>query len=222
METSRRLSAASGSALNKQTPFQLQQMINDLQEEVTCLKKKLEQLRRAKSTTIVKRERQILQIGQPFVARNEKRERPNDASPKTQSGDNVCDEQTEENLAKCPEALETERVDEDNTPPLDLDSLSLEVEEQEGNTEYIKSLLEKIDQLNYENMALIIQNKTLEEDVTNLKAELSKKEMEWCKKEEQLQSEFTKKWRRQYDEWMKDMESKMAELQAKAHKSKEN
>ncbi|CAI9720536.1 Hypothetical predicted protein [Octopus vulgaris] len=219
---SQSLSVASGSVLKKQTPFELQQMVNDLQEEVACLKKKLDQLRRAKSTTIVKREREILRIGHPFVARNAKVENPNDASPKTQPEDNVCDKETEENLVKCPEALQTELVDKEDTSPVDLDSISLEAEEQEGNTEYINFLLERIDQLRGENMALTIQNKTLEGDVADLKMELNKKEMEWCKKEEQLKSEFQTKWRRQYEEWMKDMESKMAELQAKAHKSKEN
>ncbi|XP_014782735.1 uncharacterized protein LOC106878128 [Octopus bimaculoides] len=184
---SQRLSAAPGSVLKK-TPFELQQMVNDLQEEVACLKKKLDELRRAKCTTIVKREREILRVGHPFVARNSKLEKPNDASPKTQSENNVCDKQTEENLVKCPEALKTELVDEENTSPVDLDSISLEGEEQEENTEYIKSLLERIDQLNDENMALTVQNKTLEDDVTDLKMELNKKEMEWCKKEEQLKS----------------------------------
>lgn len=43
--------------------------MSQLEEEVVTLKKRLDELRKAKNTTVLKREREVLEVGVPFTKR---------------------------------------------------------------------------------------------------------------------------------------------------------
>lgn len=76
----------------------------------------------------------------------------------------------------------------------------------------IRTLFQKISDLNDENIALTMENKDLVCRVAHLTSELSINEVKSCEREEKLKAEINAEWRQKYDSWVEEMEKKLAEI----------
>ncbi|XP_013394507.1 hyaluronan-mediated motility receptor-like [Lingula anatina] len=175
----------------------LRNRVKELETEVSSLKKRLEDLRKAKNTTVLKREREVINVGTPFSNR--------EAKQGPDQGKEV------EDLKK---KLEAAKLSAENTncghdkiiEDLNSTIMTLQAENY--------SLAEKASSLEADNAALAIHNGDLTERVSSLLAEMSEREAQKCEKEEVIEARLKVKWQQMYQEWMAATEQKIEELQA--------
>ncbi|XP_041373339.1 A-kinase anchor protein 9-like [Gigantopelta aegis] len=175
----------------------LKTRVKELEDEVASLKKRLDDLRKAKSTTVLKREREVIQVGTPFSRRDSKTKLSDTKSVKDDS-----DWEKEIAALRNKFATEMEQVKQQ----MSKDGACTHEEE-------ITQLRQDMAELTNENLALRIENSQLSDQVDSLRLELSVKEAHWCETEEKLANKLKISWQEQYKEWMERTEAKIEELQ---------
>ncbi|XP_064651297.1 myosin-2 heavy chain, non muscle-like isoform X2 [Lineus longissimus] len=179
----------------------LKTRVKELESEVGHCKQRLDELRKAKNTTILKREREIVNVSGPGLGRRE--------SGRSLSSD--CDHsELEKQLAESErkaKGLEKELSNHMNKPR--------EVQKQTScnHEELITQLKYEINGLEGDRAALLLENEDLTKSVAGLLTELSLKEANWCEKEEELNQKLKQQWGDKYRQWMEETEKKLFELQ---------
>ncbi|XP_048254617.1 uncharacterized protein LOC124121805 [Haliotis rufescens] len=184
--------------------------VKELEDEVARLKKRLDDLRRAKNTTVHKREREVIHVGAPFGRRYDgsfpavevncymsRKERKSEM--KKDGVDNPAKDMEElrKHFAAELEIVKTQYAQDSKCDhEAELARLRVELSDAEG-----------------ENAALRVESQQLRERVDTLATDLSIKEAGWCEKEEKLKIELQRSWGEKYRQWMESTESKIAELQ---------
>ncbi|XP_050415785.1 rho-associated protein kinase 1 isoform X1 [Patella vulgata] len=175
--------------------------IKELEDEVSSLKKRLDDLRKAKNTTILKREREVLEVGTPFAKRDSKDDlKVANLEKKLQATDQKRDKEMDDLRKKF--ASEMEALKRSNQ------------KEENCNHEAEFSMLKtRIEELEADNAALRIHGNELFEKVKSLQNDLSMKEAHWCKNEEKLKIQLKISIGEKYKDWMNTTEAKIKELQ---------
>ncbi|XP_076457652.1 uncharacterized protein LOC143291594 isoform X2 [Babylonia areolata] len=181
--------------------LKLKDRIKELENEVASLKKRLDDLRKAKNTTILKREREVLEVGAPFGRREH------------QGGDGGT---RSSELEKKLEEAEKNRASEVETMKKKFESEMDAVKKNFkdcGHEEELLFLRQRNEALENESVALLAENRELTGRVDALVLELSVKEAKWCETEEQLNLKLKTSFGEKYKEWIEATEAKIADLQ---------
>ncbi|KAJ7389480.1 hypothetical protein OS493_031451 [Desmophyllum pertusum] len=200
-----------------------QARIKELEHQVSDLKRRLDELRKAKNTTIIKKDKEYISTGTPHIVCNSttatgKPDLPEDQKERTSSLD------TEQLQDKVQESNQEVKTLQENIAALkelhkaELEELKKEVEKQAKQSD--SSLAAELEIVKRQNQELQDENKLLRSkgidlqlQVDDLLEALSKKEAEWCSKEEKLMLEIKTSWGEKYQKWMAQTEQKMEELQ---------
>ncbi|BFZ25485.1 hypothetical protein BsWGS_28524 [Bradybaena similaris] len=177
----------------------LKQKVKELEHEVTGLKHRLEELRRAKNTTVIKRQRDVLESGNSFGKREAKG--ISEVELRKLSEKDVAWQKEHETMRRKLEA-EIDRLKQDITKEPACDHLA-----------QLEFLRQRNEELENDNVAITTQNRELQERVQSLLSDLSVKEAGWCQMEEKFKQELTRSWGEKYRDWMQQTEAKIAELQ---------
>ncbi|XP_066280188.1 tropomyosin alpha-1 chain-like [Branchiostoma lanceolatum] len=197
----------------------LKNRVKELEEEVVTLKKRLDELRKAKNTTILKREREVLSVADPFSARPAKPADDGRLAELQQKLDSSAAERDRE-VAELNRQLEKLKLDHQ----ADMDRLRKENQgkqvppcDHEKELETLRKKLREEETLNRElndqNMELRARLLITEEKIEALYDQLSVKEAHWCEMEEQYQLKLKTQFSEKYAEWMAATEQKIEELQ---------
>ncbi|XP_052803881.1 cingulin-like protein 1 isoform X1 [Mya arenaria] len=199
--------------------------IKELEHEVSTLRSRLDGLRKAKNTTITKREREVVEVGfkrdPHYDAKIEELEkklkekmtnsREMEELKKQHAEQLAVAEKSRRDLQKQLDELyarmETERKD-----------LKDRLEKEKGkkadnNDSELYKLRTKIAELEGDKSALMLESNDLKERVNSLCLELSVKEAKWCEREEQYKLKLKQQWGDKYAEWMAETERKIKELE---------
>lgn len=205
-----------------------QTRIKELEEQVSDLKKRLEELRKAKSTTIIKKDKTYVASGAPHKLCDNATKRTAELHDSHRQG-TASLESTEKNEERSQQDVENQqdyiaRLKEMHRA--EIEELRMEVEKQAKQSDSTLAVeleknaveLEKISKQNAElleeNEKLKLKTTELELRVHELLEELSRKEAEWCSKEEQLLLQVKTSWGEKYQKWMAQTEQKIEELTA--------
>lgn len=202
-------------------PF-FQARIKELEHQVSDLKKRLDELRKAKNTTIIKKDKEYIttgsshvvgestSTGSPDLPEVHNKERTRSLDLELQSKMQESNQQVKtlhENIAALKELHRAE-----------LEELKKEVEKQAKESD--STLAAELENVKQQNKELQEENKMLHSkgidlqlQVDDLLEELSRKEAEWCSKEEKLMLEIKTSWGEKYQKWMTQTEQKIDELQ---------
>ncbi|KAI8485313.1 hypothetical protein Bbelb_368770 [Branchiostoma belcheri] len=197
----------------------LKNRVKELEEEVATLKKRLDELRKAKNTTILKREREVLSVADPFSARPAKTVDDGKLAELQQKLDNSAAERNKE-VSELNRQLDKLRLDHQ----AEMDRLRKEIQGQQApscdHEKELETLRKKLREeetlnreLNDQNMELRSRLLITEEKIEALYEELSVKEAHWCEMEEQYQLKLKTQFSEKYQEWMEATEKKIEELQ---------
>jgi regulator of replication initiation timing len=145
----------------------LRNKVTELQAEVSILKNRLAELRKAKNNVVVRREREIVTVT---------------SLPRTSGSSR---------LEKSAMSPQRERHSRQQLPKLDSDICDRVISrnEIEHLKETIADLTQSLSELNVKNCRLQDENRLLSVKVQELAEELSVKEAEWCAKEEKMKLE---------------------------------
>lgn len=198
-----------------------QTRIKELEQQVADLKKRLDELRKAKNTTIIKKDKEYISTGTPNTSpigastgspglsdyHREKATFSDTAPPNKRQEGNAGIKELQEIIASLKELHRAE-----------LEELKKEVENQARQSDLnLAAELEKLklenEELREETELLRTKETELQLQVDNLLEELSRKEAEWCSKEEKLMLEIKTSWGQKYQKWMAQTEQKIEELQ---------
>lgn len=183
---------------SQSSDVQLKQRVKELESEVANLKRRLDELRKAKNTTILKREREILEVGAPFGRRGSE------------------SEATNAQLEKKLKAAETHRNEEIDALrkqfAAEMETVKNSIKEC-GHEEELQFIRHRNETLENDNLALMAECKELTARVKALVTDLSIKEARWCETEEQLKLQLKQSFGEKYKDWMEATEAKIAELQ---------
>jgi len=198
-----------------------QARIKELEHQVSDLKRRLDELRKAKNTTIIKKNKEYITTGTPHAVGEStstgspdlpehRKERTRSLDVDLQSKMQESNQQVNtlhENIAALKELHKVE-----------LEELKREVEKQAKESDStLAAELEKVKQQNKElqeeNKLLHSKGIDLQLQIDDLLEELSRKEAEWCSKEEKLMLEIKTSWGEKYQKWMAQTEQKIEELQ---------
>ncbi|XP_076110638.1 uncharacterized protein LOC143079280 isoform X1 [Mytilus galloprovincialis] len=186
---------------SRQNDVVLKLRVKELEDEVAGLKKRLDELRKAKNTTITKREQKVLEVGLPFGRRDSK-------TTDAKKPDNTAKNKELEEKNREIDELKRKFAEEMEQMKKDL------VEEYACDHDIeIEALRKNIAELQGDNAALVVENDDLNERVNSLVYDLSIKEATWCDNEEKMKIEMQKTWGEKYAEWMQRTEQKLEELQ---------
>ncbi|XP_052803883.1 uncharacterized protein LOC128235306 isoform X2 [Mya arenaria] len=158
--------------------------IKELEHEVSTLRSRLDGLRKAKNTTITKREREVVEVG--FKR------------------DPHYDAKIEELEKKLKEKMTNSR---------EMEELKEKGKKADNNDSELYKLRTKIAELEGDKSALMLESNDLKERVNSLCLELSVKEAKWCEREEQYKLKLKQQWGDKYAEWMAETERKIKELE---------
>ncbi|XP_072049875.1 uncharacterized protein [Amphiura filiformis] len=180
--------------------------VEELENEVGELKKRLTDLRRAKNTTVLKKEKEYVSTGTPEHKRSNSGSKRLEELHMQMKELNLKHEKEIETLTKKhSEDLQTSLAK--NNPGCDHDKIIAELKENYRKLEVDNKDLKLVnDELQSENMAL-------RDKFEQLFTELSIKEAQWCEREEQLNLKLKMQWGEKYREWMEATEKKIEELQ---------
>lgn len=188
---------------SKKNEVLLKERVKELEEEVSSLKKRLDDLRKAKNTTVLKREREVLEVGTPFGRRNSKPSVPDPKNAELQKqldeNDKKREKEMDELRKKFADEMEQLKKDQSNLPC--------------GHEKEIESLRKQLADVMADNGALQVENADLKDRVNSLLTDLSVKEASWCDMEEKLKIEIQRSWAEKYRKWMAETEGKIQELQ---------
>lgn len=168
---------------------------------VSSYKSRLEELRKAKSTTILKREREVLEVNAPDLGRRSSKPSHNQEVEKTAVDRNRIWEQKLQAL-KDTHVAEQRALREEMTNHVSC-----------NHEEEIKRLKKTLEEMASDKLALRIENEELNERVSSLIQDLSVKEATWCETEERLNLKLKLQWGEKYREWMEATEKKIEDLQ---------
>ncbi|KAI8775498.1 chromosome-associated kinesin KIF4 [Biomphalaria glabrata] len=182
----------------------LKQRVKELEEEVSSLKRRLDELRKAKNTTVVKREREILEVGNPLARRHSKTIDEKELDRLLSEKDK--DWQKEVNEMKKKFAAELEMLKKKTTEIPDKNSTC-------NHETELEFLQQRNEVLENENVAIMTQNRELRDRVFVLMSDLNVKEAKWCEMEEKFKSELQRSWGEKYKQWMDSTEAKISDLQ---------
>ncbi|EDO32149.1 predicted protein [Nematostella vectensis] len=177
-----------------------------LEDQVSDLKRRLGELRKAKSQTIVKKDKEYVTSDAPQLGQ------------KTGVLSHDLDaykEQIRELQGKLRQ-LEKEKAKGEEILKTDILQLKKQLSSQEKesqNSDYLRQLQEENQSLKDECEKLLVQNTDLKMRTDDLLEALSKKEAQWCEREEELKQEVKLSWREKYHEWMAMTGKKIEELQ---------
>ncbi|XP_045207740.2 myosin-7-like [Mercenaria mercenaria] len=211
---------------NQELIASLKFKVKELEHEVSTLRGRLDDLRKAKNTTITKREREVVEVGfkrdpryEAKLAELEKQIRDKSAAK---------NREIEELKRKHAEELEAQNKKQKDLQK-QLDDLYQRMEKERkdlmdrldkqkstpacNHEDELYKLRTKVAELEGDKSALMLENKDLTERVNALHLELSVKEAKWCEKEEQYNLKLKQQWGDKYEEWMRETEKKINELQ---------
>jgi len=199
--------------------------IKDLEKEISSLKQRLNDLRKAKNSVMIKREREIVHVGHPQVNRSQPSKTTNEVKSDGNKNLNKRLKETEtlnselENKLK---ELKKQKV---------LLNNDLEKERKLSNTheKQIKSLLEKLELKSTQEENKKVENNDRESHITDLTNEnaelrakntqlvddLSVKEAKWVEKEQfyhRKELQLQEAWSSKYAKWMTETEQKIDDL----------
>ncbi|RUS84923.1 hypothetical protein EGW08_007333 [Elysia chlorotica] len=202
MATKIRVSASDKSVDHRANEAHLKQRVKELEDEVLSLKRRLDELRKAKNTTVLKREREVLEIGAPFGRRDSK---------------SVDDKQMQKRLSEKDKLWQKELDDLRKKFAAEMDALRKSSKDDKdrdcGHETELTFLRQRNEELENDNSALTSQNRELRERVDALLSDLSVKEASWCEMEEKFKLELKRSWGEKYKQWMEQTEAKIEELQ---------
>jgi len=199
--------------------------IKDLEKEISSLKQRLNDLRRAKNSVMIKREREIVHVGHPQVNRSQ----PSKPTSEVNNDGN-------KNIIK--KLRETESLNAELEKKLkelkeqkSLLNKDLEKERKLSSTHknQVKSLLEKLELKSTQEENKNVENNDRESHITDLTNEnaelrakntklvddLSVKEAKWLEKEQffhRKELQLQEAWSSKYAKWMTDTEQKIDDL----------
>ncbi|XP_059172960.1 myosin-1-like [Physella acuta] len=196
----------------KASESHLKLKVKELEEEVLSLKRRLDELRKAKNTTILKREREILEVGVPFGRRESK---SNDDKEMETKLVGVDEKEMERRLKEKDAEWEREMEELRKKFASEMEALKSKPQEDSscGHETELEFLRNRNEELENDNAAMTIQNRELRDRVFVLMGNLSAKEASWCDMEEKLKAELTRSWGAKYKEWMDRTEAKIEDLQ---------
>ncbi|ESP02345.1 hypothetical protein LOTGIDRAFT_205097 [Lottia gigantea] len=202
MATKRQTSVPDISAL-KANDSAMKLRIKELEEEVSSLKKRLDELRKAKNTTITKREREVVEVGTPFAKRDSSNDiKVANLEKKLQKTDKDKDKEIEDLRKKFEAELSAAKKS------------NKKGSNQNCNHEAELLMLKtSIEELESDNAALRLHSDDLKDKIKSLEADLSIKEANWCDNEEKLKMQLKLSFNEKYKEWMQQTEAKITELQ---------
>ncbi|CAG5127286.1 unnamed protein product [Candidula unifasciata] len=178
----------------------LKQKVQELEHEVSELKQRLDGLRKAKNTTVIKRQREVLETGTSFGKREPKGISEMELKRKLSEKDKAWQEELDTVRRKFEAQINQIKP---NT-----------LQEQACNhLAQLEFLRQRNEELANDNIATTTQNRELRERVDTLLSELSIKEAGWCEMEEKFKLELKTSWGEKYKIWMEQMEAKITELQ---------
>ncbi|XP_070548095.1 centrosomal protein of 128 kDa-like [Ptychodera flava] len=205
---SRRISATSKESEKKGNDVQWKERVRELEGEVSSLKRRLDELRKAKNTTLLKNEKTYVNVAEPNIGKHP-----------TRSDDKVSDLQKQIQQLKLKHSKEIEDLKKKSSQEPSKTQEDKELEDC-GHEPVIEELSTKCqvferekEELGYLNDALGKENKELREKYEQLLTELSIKEAQWCEKEEELKMKLKLQWGEKYRQWMEQTEQKISELQ---------
>ncbi|XP_077985729.1 uncharacterized protein LOC144440264 [Glandiceps talaboti] len=209
---SRRASVPSKDGDNKSNGVHWREKCRELEDEVSSLKRRLEDLRKAKNTTVLKKEKQWVQVGEPSLGTRH-------SSAGGESG-KVSDLQKQMEQLKLKHSKEIDDLKKKHSQEFAKKQGNNSQENDCGHEKIIQILEEKCDFLEKEKQEMMYLNDVINTDNTELRekyeqlmTELSMKEAQWCEKEEQLNMKLKLQWGEKYRQWMAQTEQKIAELQ---------
>ncbi|EDO33487.1 predicted protein, partial [Nematostella vectensis] len=183
-----------------------------LEDQVSDLKRRLGELRKAKSQTIVKKDKEYVTSDAPQLGQ------------KTGVLSHDLDAYKEQ-IRDLLHAVLHSALPSDLKMRTDdlLEALSKkeaqwcereeELKQESQNSDYLRQLQEENQSLKDECEKLRVQNTDLKMRTDDLLEALSKKEAQWCEREEELKQEVKLSWQEKYHEWMAMTEKKIEELQ---------
>nr|KAG5702008.1 hypothetical protein BaRGS_015743 [Batillaria attramentaria] len=190
----------SGSRDAKVNELKLKDRVKELEEEVASLKKRLDELRKAKNTTILKREREVLEVGAPFGRRDSRADVKNtELEKKLQDIQRERDQEMDALRKKFAAEMEQVKKNFNNSSC--------------GHEEELLFLRHRNETLENDNVALMAEGRELRARVDALVTDLSIKEAKWCETEEELKMKLKLSWGDKYKEWMEATEAKITDLQ---------
>ncbi|KAL4229133.1 hypothetical protein ACF0H5_012171 [Mactra antiquata] len=210
---------------NQELIADLKFKVKELEHEVSTLRGRLEDLRKAKNTTITKREREVVEVGfkrdPRYEAKLEELEKrmKEQATEYKQEIEELKKKHAEElgNALKMQKEFQKQiedlksRLDEERK--MAMDDLEKQKNENKCNHEGILQRLKlRVSELEGDFSAVTVVNKDLTDKVNSLHLELSVKEAKWCEKEEQYKLKLKQQWSDKYEEWMAETERKINEL----------
>lgn len=227
MATSKSRTSGTADKNNHELVSSLKYKVKELEEEVATLKGRLDDLRKAKNTTITKREREIVEVG--FPKRDPKYEaKIAELQKQLRDFEHARNKEIEELKRMHMKELEDAKSGKKNMEK-ELDDLrkklAAEMKEMEdrlatqskvkpcNHEEDMVRLKKRISDLEADNAALLVENNDLKERVSSLVTELSLKEAKWCEEEEKLKLKIKEGWGERYQQWMAETERKIQELQ---------
>lgn len=210
---------------NNELISNLKLKVKDLEGEVSTLKGRLDDLRKAKNTTITKREREVIEVG--FKRNPEYEAKLAEWEKKYKDGMAAKNKEIEELKSKHAEELEAalkkQKEIEKELEAMRKNLADLKEREmkqaQQGESaktsagKELAALRAKVLDLEGDNSALRMENTDLKDKINSLLSELSIKEAQWCETEEQYKLKIKQGWGDKYAEWMQETERKIQELQ---------
>ncbi|XP_035828236.1 centrosomal protein of 290 kDa [Aplysia californica] len=196
-----KVTAAAKAVDNRANEAILKQRVKELEEEVSGLKRRLDELRKAKNTTVMRRERELLEVGAPFGRRDSKSADDKEVEKRFAAREKEWQKEMEELRTKFDSQLEAAK----KSPVKD--------DKDCGHWKELTFLRQRNEELENDNAALMAQNRELRERVDSLLADLSVKEATWCEMEEKFKLELKRSWGEKYKEWMDQTEAKITDLQ---------
>ncbi|KAK3781197.1 hypothetical protein RRG08_020387 [Elysia crispata] len=202
MATKIRVAASDRTVDHRQNEAHLKQRVKELEEEVLSLKRRLDELRKAKNTTVLKREREVLEVGAPFGRRDSKTVDDKEIQKRLSEKDKLWQKELDDLRKKF--AAEMDALRKSSKDDKDKDC---------GHETELNFLRHRNEELENDNSALTAQNRELRERVDALLSDLSVKEASWCEMEEKFKLELKRSWGEKYKQWMEETEAKIEELQ---------
>lgn len=201
-----------------------QTRIKELEQQVSDLKRRLDELRKAKSTTVIKRDKEYVTTGVSHGAHDgavKGADDPDCHKQETKSAETGLDQRVQTSNQEV-KKLEDSITAMKELHRKEIEELKTEVEKQcsQQAKQADSSMAAELERIKNQNREFQQENEELKSKTAELQLrveelleELSKKEAEWCTKEEKLLLEVKASWGEKYQKWMAQTEQKIEELQ---------
>lgn len=166
--------------------------VKELEKQVSEYKKRLDELRKAKNTTLIKTQKEMVEINPPQLGVRQ-----------TSNDDKLHDLQKQLEEQEKRHASEIAKLKASKT----------EAAPSCNHEQEIERLNQLVLSLEGDNSALIVENDQLKERVSSLMHQLSVKEATACEREEDYKKQLRLEWGERYKEWIEQTEKKIEELQ---------